>query len=281
MDKNNKKFDLFKLLQNIALIGLFLVVGLGTLIATNMLPRTIGAIEITVIIGLLLAGLLLILPWAKYYEHKEYKIVSLVFLISTAVCIVLWEISTLVIFSVIRHDNPNVGVLHLIRITLLISFQVIISSIIGMMIIKYHKKYIPFQAVTYLSMIYIDFWLSTLLFGVAINRGLEVSPAVTSIVFNRTTISLLILAIVYLAVSVGVISNSRRRRVRNTILAHGRIVNRDIGLLDMDDDDESEVKTTQNNDAEAQLEKIKSMYDKGLITKEEYDTKRQEILHKM
>jgi hypothetical protein len=278
--EKTKKFNLFKLLQNAAVVGLFLVVGLGTLFATGILTRTITSLEITIMIGLLLVGLLMVLPWAKYLEQKEYKIVSLIFLIATAVCVVLWEICTLVICSAIRNDNGNNIILHFIRITLLISFQVVVASFIGKFVIKYRAKYIPFQAITYLSMLYIDFWLSTLLFGVSINAGLKITHSVMDILINRVTISLLVLSIVYLGVAIGTISNARKRSVRNSILARNRMVNRDIGIMDLNDD---EIETNKNNqnDAEAQLEKIKSMFDKGLITKEEYDAKRQSIIDKM
>lgn len=281
--ENNKKFNLFKLLQNVALIGLFLVIGLGTLFATNMLPRTLTSLEITIILGLLLAGVLLILPWAKYLEQKEYRVVSLIFLIANAICTVLWVISTIIICGAISKDTGDTWILQLVRITLIISFQVIIASFIGKFIIKYRAKYIPFQAITYLSLLYIDFWLSALLMGIKITLDeIAFSPAYQSLLFNQGTVSILILALVYLGASLGIINGSRRRRVRNSILARNRIVNRDIGIMDLNDDDD-EVDNSKNsaNDTEKQLEKIKSMFDKGLITKEEYDAKRQSIIDKM
>lgn len=281
--ENNKKFNLFKLLQNVALIGLFLVIGLGTLFATNMLPRTLTSLEITIILGLLLAGVLLILPWAKYLEQKEYRVVSLIFLIANAICTALWVISTIIICGAISKDTGDAWILQLVRITLIISFQVIIASFIGKFIIKYRAKYIPFQAITYLSLLYIDFWLSALLMGIKITLDkITFSPAYQSLLFNQGTVSILILALVYLGASLGIINGSRRRRVRNSILARNRIVNRDIGIMDLNDDDD-EVDNSKNsaNDTEKQLEKIKSMFDKGLITKEEYDAKRQSIIDKM
>ena len=279
-----KKFNLFKLLQNVAVIGLFLVVGLGVLFGTNLLPRTSYSIEFTIITGLLLLGILIVLPWAKYLEQKEYKIVSLVFLIATAICVVLWELSTILIFSAYRSQSINLGLIQLIRITLIISLQVVIASIIGKFIIKYSAKYIPFQVIAYLSMLYIDFYLSTMLCGIIIKTGeINFSTAIRDLLFfNRVTLAFLILSIVYLGVAYGVINDARKRRVRNSILAKNRKLNKDIGLMDLDDEDEEDLKNAPvANDAEAQLEKVKSMFDKGLITKEEYDAKRQTIIDKM
>ena len=253
-----------------------------------MLPFRLGVVEFTVCVGLALVGILMVLPWSKYMEQKEYKIVSLVFLIATGVCVLLWEISTLVICHAIRVEHMNLAMAHLVRITLLISLQVTIANFIGKYIVKYRNKYIPFQAITYLSLLYIDIWVSILLFGVSINKGFEVSHETLSIIWNRVAGSFMVLACAYVLISTGVIANARKRRVRNAILAHNRKLNKDIGIMDLDDDEEEEneaefkrIAKQQAETVEAQLEKLKSMLDKGLITQEEYDAKRKDILAKM
>lgn len=283
MKENKKKFNLFKLLQNIAVIGLIMVIGLVALFVTGVLPRTLGAIELTTMVGLALFGILLILPWANYYNQNRYKILSLSFLIATSICILLWEIATLVIFGALHKQAGSMGILHFVRITVFLSMQVIIASGICSCVIKFYKKYIPFQVVIYLSLAYIDFYLSTLLFGVILNAGeIDFSTKVRDLLFfNPIVRALMILAVVYLVSFFGIITNSRKRRVRNAILAKNRKLSGDIGILDIDDDDEPEQATTKISDSEAQLEKIKNMYEKGLITKEEYDAKRQSIIDKM
>ncbi len=123
-----------------------------------------------------------------------------------------------------------------------------------------------------------------MLCGIIIKTGeINFSTAIRDLLFfNRVTLAFLILSIVYLGVAYGVINDARKRRVRNTILAKNRKLNKDIGLMDLDDEDEEDLKNAPiANDAEAQLEKIKNMFDKGLITKEEYDAKRQAIIDKM
>ncbi|MCQ2382941.1 MAG: SHOCT domain-containing protein, partial [Clostridia bacterium] len=178
----------------------------------------------------------------------------------------------------------NAGIIQLVRITLVISFQVIIASFIGKFIIKYHAKYIPFQVIAYMSKLFLDFYLSTMLFGIQIGTDeITFSSNISNLLFhNRVILGFLILSVVYLGVAYGVINEARKRRVRNSILAKNRKLNKDIGLMDLDDEDEEDLKNAPAaNDAEAQLEKIKSMFDKGLITKEEYDAKRQTIIDKM
>lgn len=279
--EQNKKFNLFRLLQNIALVGIMLVIGLVVVFVTGAVPVNNILIEFTIIIGLLLLGVLLVLPWAKYLEQKQYKIVSLVFLIAVAVCVVLWIICTAIIFHAYRAKNiEDLSIINLVRVTLIISFQVIVASFIGKFIIKYQAKYVPFQVIAYLSIIYVDFFLSTLLCGIKVLPGeINYSPSVWNFIAGQWPF--LMLACVYLGVVYGVITNSRKRRVRNAILGKSRKLNKDIGLIDLEDDNDEEKPTTNNQDTEAQLEKIKGMYDKGLITKEEYDAKRQAIIDKL
>ena len=278
--EQNKKFNLFKLLQNIALIGIMLVIGLVVIFTTGAVEVNNVLIEFTIIVGLLLFGVLLVLPWAKYLEQKQYKIISIVFLVAVAICVILWIICTAIIFHAYRAQNvENLSVVHLVRVTLIISFQVIVASFIGNFIIKYQAKYIPFQAIAYLSILYLDFYLSALLCGIVIQPG-EITYSASTWQFVAAQWPFLMLACIYLGVVYGIITNSRKRRVRNAILGKSRKLNKDIGLIDLEDDDDEPTKPT-SNDVETQLEKIKSMYDKGLITKEEYDAKRQSIIDKM
>lgn len=278
--EQNKKFNLFKLLQNIALIGIMLVIGLVVIFTTGAVEVNNVLIEFTIIVGLLLFGVLLVLPWAKYLEQKQYKIISIVFLVAVAICVILWIICTAIIFHAYRAQNvENLSVIHLVRVTLIISFQVIVASFIGNFIIKYQAKYIPFQAIAYLSILYLDFYLSALLCGIVVQPG-EITYSASTWQFVAAQWPFLMLACIYLGVVYGIITNSRKRRVRNAILGKSRKLNKDIGLIDLEDDDDEPAKPT-SNDVETQLEKIKSMYDKGLITKEEYDAKRQSIIDKM
>lgn len=283
METNKNKFNLFKLLQNIAVIGLILVIGLVSLFITGVLPRTMVAIELTTMVGLALFGILLILPWANYYNQNRYKILSLSFLIATGICILLWEIATLIVFGALRKQTGDLGILHFVRITLFLSMQVIIASSICSCVIKFYKKYIPFQVVIYLSLAYVDFYLSTLLFGVLIQDGaIDFSTKVRDLLFfNPIVRALIILSVAYLIAFFGIISGSRRRRVRNAILAKNRKLSGDVGILDLDDEDEPETNKKSTNDAETQLEKIKTMLDKGLITQAEYDAKRKSIIDNM
>lgn len=280
--ENKNKFNLFKLLQNVAIFGIMLIVGIVVLFATRWMPLNNVFVEFAVVVGLLLIGVLLVLPWAKYLEEKQYKIASIVFLAATGVCVVLWEICAMIIFHFYRAKTIDLSIVHLVRITLIISFQVLVASFIGKFVIKYRAKYIPFQAIAYLSLAFIDLFASVMLSGIIIKDG-DINYSQDVLMFAAKLWPILALSFVYLGIVYGIIVNSRKRRVRNAILAKDRKLNQDIGLIDLGDDDEEDEKPAKSkaDDVEAQLEKLKSMLDKGLITQEQYDAKRQSILEKM
>ena len=69
----------------------------------------------------------------------------------------------------------------------------------------------------------------------------------------------------------------------NTILANENLMNdvRNLyGVKDESENDIKEVKKTDSKDSsiEEKLKKLKKLYDSGLISKDEYDAKRLEIL---
>ena len=276
-----KKINLFKILQNVAIVGLFLLMGIGVLIGVGVIEYSVIVIQWNVIVALIFLGVLLALPWAKYIEKKEYKIVSIVFLTLALVCIVLWIISTFVVCSHIEAGTISAGLINLMRITLIISLQMIISTIIGSFVIKYKSKYIPFQAITYLGLAFIDFYAVTLLVATRFVGGeLVVSEKMQQLLFNKTTLGILLVAFIYIIAAFVIVYGSKKRSIRNRLLSPRDRYRRDLGLIDVYEEEEEETQPDAP-DAEKQLEKLKAMLDKNLITKEEYDAKRKEVIDKM
>ncbi len=99
-------------------------------------------------------------------------------------------------------------------------------------------------------MLYVDFFLSALLSGIRVGAE-EITYDQSTWSFIAKQWPFMLLAFVYLGVVYGVITNSRRRRVRNAILAKNRTVNKDIGLSDLEDDENE--KLAKTTDYEAQL----------------------------
>ena len=278
--KETKGINLFKLLQNIALVGLFIMVGIGALIGAGLLDQNIVTIQWSVIVTLVFIGILLALPWAKYLEQKEYKVVSIVFLSLSLVCVILWIISTFVVCAHMEAGTVSVGLVNLLRITLIISLQLIVSTIIGSYVIKYKEKYIPFQVITYLSFIFFDFYLTALLVGVTTAGGdFSIRESFKTLLFSRGMLSALVLSFSYIIASIAIVWGSKRRSLRNRMLSPRNRLRRDTGLLDVYEEEEE--KQPEAPDTEKQLEKLKTMLDKNLISQEEYEAKRKEIIDKM
>lgn len=59
------------------------------------------------------------------------------------------------------------------------------------------------------------------------------------------------------------------------LIAAGRVK---MGGYEITDDEPDDRRTAPRSDAEARLTELRSLYDRGLITEEEYETKRRDIL---
>ena len=150
---------------------------------------------------------------------------------------------------------------------------------------------IPFQAIAYASYAFVDFWVSGFLFSFAINsnlkefKGIGLDKALKEIFyFNREFFNFLtnkvVLTILFLAVAYVIISNAITKRQDNrklrTILED---MTEDGNIRDIQP---QEVKPAEVVDTvEDKLAKLKTMYEKELITKEEYEEKKSKILEDM
>ncbi|MBR4745723.1 MAG: SHOCT domain-containing protein [Clostridia bacterium] len=307
-----------KLLMQTAILGLFAVAGVIVLLITGSLGKAAdnrGLILALAIFGFICLGSLLALPWVRYLERGKYKIVSWVFAAFVIVCVLLWIIASFVVNGLINKiinetitDTYAFNTIIFVRIVLIITLQFVAANFIAGNVLRYGKKMIVFQGIAYFSYAYIDMWLSCLLsIIVLVNKGggdyeLSYSPGLKDFVFTRWVWTLALVALVWVIVSNTIISNTNKngdlrrtgydydrygRRRRRSL--SGRLLGAMVDKLERQGEDEEidaeneEAKkpAPEANDAKAKLAKLKEMYDQGLLTKEEYDEKRQKIVDEL
>jgi hypothetical protein len=267
---NEKKFNLYKIFNSIAIFGLFIVVTLAVLQSSKTIAVSKVVNELIWIIGALCFFCLIAMPWAKRLDNKENKILSIVFLSLTGVCAILWIISIILVFSFIKN-NPDEAqisrVLNFIKVNVFITIQFFVALSITTSILKFKNTMVPFQAIYYLSMVYLDFYASFALFCLKISSSLEFSIN-NNLEFLKSRFMIVSgsLALVYVAVSAGIIKAREKRKMKD--LANSQ----KIGAI-------NEVKVEKvDSDEEIKLSKLKEMYDNHLITEDEYKSKKDEIL---
>lgn len=276
--------------------------------ATTLLKMGTTANGVVFSIGVVgLAGFVA-LPWVRVFEamkQKSCRITAIVFLSLIGVCAILWIVSVWMIVGLVAKsikgglDDQTLfkslnNSLQIIRISVIISIQFIVASYIAKNIIKYGKTLLPYQVMSAVAQLYLDFYL--ILVALAVNitpEGVEFSKTAL-LLKNMWFHALLVVAIV-----IGIFPNTVFMRVdrRKMINARGTVYDTptEVDLAASVEANPSPVTpaTTPVIDPFApdapppsaldtvddKLRKIKELLDRGLITQEEYDKKREDIIN--
>ena len=288
MEANTKKkdFNLYKFLSSFAIIGLFLAVGVIVLIVTGMFSFNKPVLTISLVLGIICFGCELALGWAKQFEENKNKVLSIVFLSMIGVCVILWIIAAILIVNTnYDAEMAPVGMLIYLKIAFIISIQFITANIIASCILRYKKTMIPFQVITYISNLFVDFYVTGFILCLTVtNKGLELNTNIAKFLFTKTMLSLFVLFLVYVIISYcivrGVGKNTTKRRIRRYSPFTGveEVIEERVNDR-FEPEEENDVKEVV--DYKKKLEDLKSMLDSGIITQEEYDQKKAEILKEM
>ena len=256
----------YQAITHSAIIGIFIAIALLVFGIMGFLPLgkyVVGAIISVVVLCL---SLISTLPWVKRLEEGKMKKLSTMFLVFIGVCAVLWLICvwmTIIISSKPDATEAEIStLLVLIKIVVIASAQLMISSYVGNLIIRFNKSLIVFQIITVLSCLFIDFYVVYLFACIQVLPEIHVADGI-SLLGNKLMITLLILSVIFVAVAnviIRVADTKRMRVASETIFSN---------------EPQSQPAEETVND---KLQKAKNLFDQGLITEEEYEQKRKELL---
>lgn len=287
---NPKGGTIYKAVNYTSITGLFIVAGLLVLAITKMITFTANLFGILVAIGILCFACMLILPWIRRIEKKEWVKTSMVFVGIIAACAILWIIADILAVSFYKQVKQQIladkvteelmrkgaGTLKYVQISVILTIQASFASFVGTYITKYRATMIPFQVIAYVSYLIVDVWTTIALLTVSINQNaanmkdvFALNSETWKFLLNKVVLAIFILSVVYSALSKAIterIDAGRRKNISDDILEAS----------------EKNTRASENEEvsqnAEDKLAKIKTMYEKELITKEEYEAKRAEIL---
>ncbi len=299
---SNKLKVIHRSIQTAAILILF---GCVAILISGIFNKFLTAgITLTLSIFIIISlGAILCLPWIARVSQHNQRIFSIVMLALIGGSALLWVIAAIFIYLLYKNYEsytPQTIVLFLnfIKVCMIISFQAIEANMISLCIIKFKKQYIPFQAIMYASYLFVDLWVSIVIGGIklSVENGLEFKPIFEQI-FSAGMITVLVIAIVYIAIANGIINsiearkngdyydNRGRRRRRGAALT-GALMDSFTDIEDYETKNEQKseqpkVETKTEVSAEEKLAKLKDLLDKNLITEEEYNQKKAKILEEM
>lgn len=280
---------IFKVLTYVSVLGFFIAMGLLVLTLAGLMgfARTSTMVGVVGIIAVFCVGCLLSLPWIKYLLKKEKKVLSIVFLSFVGVCTILWILSIIIVVQIYQKSGEFsatklANLLNIVKASLIITIQFSFANMITSTILKYTKRWIPFQIILYISNLFIDVWLSMLIFGISPSSsdGIVINSDLLSIVFSRLMLTLLAIAFVYMITANALMGRSLRKR---TLMQNAKLMD------ELDDEQTNSQAKPQEQESPKPAEKtpqerltnLKTMLEQGLITQEEYDKKKQAIIDEM
>lgn len=297
-----KPGKLYKTLSTISTVGLFITVGL---LVTGLLQGYLSPITALIlsIFTIIFAGCMLSLVWINNIENKRYTKTSIVFLAFTVLCCLLWIAAAIMVYVILvksasnKSYNPT-ALLRFIKIAGIISIQFVVSNIITRNLIKYKKTYIAFQIIMYISCLFVDFYVSMFALGIQFTpeKGMAISKTIGSFLFSGGMITTFILFVVYIAIANSVLngiqtkkngghSNRRRRPLIGSLV--DEIENGSFEEVSVENKPSNETKVVEQEEKkekespQERLTKLKQLFEDGLITEEEFNAKKQEILEEM
>ena len=288
MKETMPKTRLQSILTSITFVTLFLAIALLIVFLTGIIGRSAELLLAVGILFIISIATVLAKPWAVNLEKKESKKISIVFLSLVGACTVLWLITAFMIYDIYKKifggsdASTFVTQFKFIRVSLFITIQFAIANLVTTTMLKCKRSLIIFQTVMYASNLYLDFYLSYLIWCFSINaKDGFVIASHANFLINPIVITILIIALVYTLCSSAILKRFLRKRNGGII---GSIAETyDETLTQKQDTEKNAANKTQTETAtpEERLAKLKEMYDKEIITKEEYEAKRKDIIDKM
>lgn len=274
-----KAFNVYSLITSLAIVVLFVAVGLIVLGFRGVFHFNSG-ILLTIITMFIVSGAaLLALPWVRRLQKKQNIIVCWVFVGLLVLCAIFWLICAFLIvakFKVLNEIEAKdvVGTINFVKFTLIYTMQYAIASLIANNIIKFRTRMIPFQVILYLSNLFVDVYVTIILCCINFNADtfISINTAPLYWLINPIVSTLFMLAFIYMIIANAIAKRIERRRIQYA---------RDEDEMPDEMFGGRSKPKNQTKSAQEKLTELKTMLDQNLITQEEFDKKKEEILKEM
>lgn len=280
---NNKKFSLLKLLTNVSLYLMLFIIAIIVVSLFGYISLGAGLVKLLLVLCVICASTWLAMPWARRLQSdSKLKTVSIVFLSLVGVLAVLWIIGIFMSANLIEIISKAVsneveeGVLaesttavaRYLKWVVVIFIQFILANFIATTIIKYGKEKLPYQVILYVCGLFLDVFFVKVLFLFKITEDYSLVVNNGEFFESKFVWLLFVLSVIILIASSAF--NKRYEKRRRKEIESGEITPQ-----------QNKKQEDSRESIEGKLEKLKNLLEQKLITQEEYDAKRQEILKEL
>ena len=278
-NSNSKKINLFKILSNISLYSLLgLSIWIALIITTDLTWNTFSFTCIS-ILAIICFCSFIAMPWAKRSKISNYATISKIFIYLCAILCCLLILSDIFIVNIVvtsKTLEQSIFQMNFIKWVLIFVIQFSISSSIVNTYLQYSKDRLPLQILSGISYIVFDIYLTTIIIAVSISKegGFSFNNSVMNYLFSKPMITLLVVACFIFATTL-IWFHALKRHSRKSG------INIDRRKVIEKENPNTEENQKEQSVIEDKLEKLNSMYEKKLITEDEYNQKRKDILDKL
>lgn len=268
----------YTIVVSCATVGLFLTVGLlimGVILQFITAPLTLTLAILAIVCFFAIS----MLPWIKKLERGQFYKTSIAFLAINALCCMLWIVGAVLIFILYQKAHSGMdfdasGYLEVIKIILLITIQFLAASSIATLVFRYKRTFVAFQVITYISIVFVDLYVSIFLLSITFNSAQELifNQDILNILGTPIMLGFFVMFLVFTIISAGIVKRIERGKVGRAYEA----VTKTQDQLTPQNTAENE-----ENSLQSRLQKLKSLYDAGLISEEEYKARKAEILQEI
>lgn len=282
---DNKKFNLLKFLTSTSLYLMLFIIAIIVISLFGYISLGAGLVKFLLVLCVICASTWLAMPWArKLQSDPKLKTVSIIFLSAVGVFAVLWIIGIFMsanLIDIISKAVTNeaneemlakntVMVARYLKWVVVLFIQFVLANSIASTMIKYGKEKIPYQVILYLCGLVIDVFFVRLLFIFKISDDYALKVNNAEFLSNKFTWLLVVLSLIILLASSAFNKRYEKRRRKEEPEPETTYAK-----------PEKKQEVDSSEDVEVKLEKLKRLLEQNLITQEEYDAKRQDILKEL
>ena len=219
------------------------------------------------------------MPWAKRLRMHNYGTISKIFIYLCATLCGLLIISDIFIINIVvtsKTLEQSIFQINFIKWVLIFVIQFSIFSTIVNSYLQFSKDRLPLQILSGIAYIVFDVYATTIIIAVSISKedGFSFNNSVMNYLFSKPMITLLVIACFIFATSLIWFSALKIHSKKSG-------VNIDRRKYIEKDNQNKEENQKEQSVIETKLEELNSMYEKKLITEDEYNQKRKDILDKL
>lgn len=272
-----------KILSTTAILGAFLVVGILILMATGVISSSSVLVDFLLIVGIICFGSISCMIVARYINDKSKRIPVIIVLSLTGLTCLLWIIFVFIGQGLINSIEANTiteagvkGILVYAKITVFITIQTSFANLVISNLFKLKQDMLIFQGIMYVSNAIMDFWICALILSLGIgDDGFYLGwPA---LIEEKFWVILFILATVYTFMSNIILRRYEKRRVQDDVVLAKETYSDSYKKV-KEESPVQPVISEQKNTIEDRIKKLDDLKEKGLITEEEYSSRKSKIL---